>query len=196
MSPNAFDTDSFCQHRHPMLLSPLNFVPGAIGPLSLSNASTLERSMMLKPANLPTTPSDRSAVPWNAEIIDTITRGDKEAAELQILAAEEYVKSFLFKYDLDAIFGTAEHAPTHPSELIKKAVKIIASYYLVRLANPNVDIELYRKDYEDTISILRDLRDGNNNASLPYAKDDETTEEDESNSETAWDSNPKRNNFF
>lgn len=130
------------------------------------------------------------------EIIDTITRGDNSAAELQIAAAEEYVKSFLFKYDLNAIFGTDKTEPTHPSELIKKIVKIVASYYLVRLANPNVDIELFRKDYEDAVDILKDIRDGKNNASLPYAADDATTEADESNSETSWNSNPKRTNFF
>lgn len=130
------------------------------------------------------------------EIIDTITRGDQTAAELQIVAAEEFVKSFLFKYDLTAIFGTPETAPTHPSELIKKIVKIIASYYLVRLANPNVDIELFRKDYEDAVDILKDLRDGKNNTSLPYAEDDTSTDIDESNSETTWNSNPKRDNFF
>lgn len=130
------------------------------------------------------------------EIIDTITRGDPTSAELQIAAAEEFAKSYLFKYDLPAIFGTPATEPTHPSQLVKKIVKVIASYYLVRMANPNVDIELFRKDYEDAISILKDLRDGKNNAALPYAEDDESTDTDEGNSSTAWDSNPKRNNFF
>ncbi len=130
------------------------------------------------------------------EIIETITRGNQESAELQIAAAEEFVKSYLFKYDLNAIFGTLDTEPTHPSELVKKLVKIIASYYLVRMANPNVDIELFRKDYEDAVSILRDLRDGKNNTALPYATDDATTPEDESNAETSWSSNPKRTNHF
>ena len=130
------------------------------------------------------------------EIIATITRGDNEAVNLQLSAAEEYVKSFLFKYDLNAIFGTASTAPTHPSELVKKIVKIIASYYLVRMANPNVDIELFRKDFEDAVDILRNLRDSNNNSGLPYATDDTTTEVDESNPDTYWNSNPKRSNFF
>lgn len=130
------------------------------------------------------------------EIIETITRGDRTAAEMQILAAEEFVKSYLFKYDTVAVFGTADTPPTAPSELVKKLVKIIASYYLVRMANPNVDLELFRKDYEDAVSILADIRDGKNNTSLPYAVDDESTPDDEAQSYTAWSSNPKRTNHF
>lgn len=131
------------------------------------------------------------------EIINAITRGDQTAAELQIVAAEEYVKSFLFKYNLNAIFGVGTTAPTHHSELIKKLVKIVASYYLVRMANPNIDLELFRTDYEDAVDILKDLRDGKNNTTLPYAEDDNTTDDvDESNTDTTWNSNPKRSNFF
>ena len=130
------------------------------------------------------------------EIINTITRGDASAAELQILAAEELVKSYLTRYDLTAIFGDGDTAPTYNSELVKKCVKIIASYYLVRLANPNVDLELFRKDYEDCLTLLADIRDGKNDVSLPYAQDDPETPEDESNPSASWSSNPKRTNHF
>ena len=92
------------------------------------------------------------------EIIEQITRGDRDSAEFQILAAEEFVKSYLFKYDLKAIFGTEDDPPTYPSEFVKKIVKIIASYYLVRLSNPNVNIELFRADYDDCLQILADIR--------------------------------------
>lgn len=130
------------------------------------------------------------------EIISKITRGDNTAAELQILAAEEFAKSYLFKYDLKAIFGEENTQPTFKSELVKKIVKIIASYYLVRLSNPNVAIELFRADYEDAIKILEDIRDGKNNPNLPYSPDDPLTETDESNQDIYWNSNPKRTNFF
>lgn len=130
------------------------------------------------------------------EIINKITRNDNSAAELQILAAEEYARSFLFKYDLTAIFGTETEAPTHPSELIKRIVKTIASYYLVRMANPNVQIELFRADFEDVKTLLEDLRDGKNNSGLPYAPDNADTPEDEGNSDIYYSSNPKRTNHF
>lgn len=130
------------------------------------------------------------------ELINKITRNDNEAAELQILAAEAYVKSFLFKYDLVAIFGTETEAPSFNSELVKKLVKIVAAYYLVRMANPNVQIELFRADFEDAQKLLENLRDGTNNAGLPYATDNPDTTNDESNSEIHFSSNPKRTNHF
>lgn len=130
------------------------------------------------------------------EVIETITRGDREAAELQILSAEDMAKSYLFKYDLKAAFGTETEPPTVESHLLRKLVKMIASYYLVRLANPNVDIQLYRNDYEHAITILEAIRDGRNNIDLPYRPDDPDTPEDESAGSMYWNSMPKRTNYF
>lgn len=133
------------------------------------------------------------------ELIKKITRDDHVAAELQILAAESLVKSYMSKYDLDAIFGTTESEPTFKGSdvnLIKKVVKIIASYYLVRLSNPNVNIELYRADYEDAIDWLKDLQAGNVNPKLPYLPDDPDTPEDESAGDVWWNSNVKRKQNF
>jgi len=131
-----------------------------------------------------------------SEIIQTITRGDQEAAELQILAAESLVRSYMSRYDTDAIFGTANSAPTYIGteiELIKKIVKIIASYYLVRLSNPNVDIELFRADYEDALKWLRDLQSGLVNPNLPYKPDPGV---DIVTGGVWFDSLRKNNNFF
>lgn len=131
------------------------------------------------------------------EIIETITRGNQEAAELQILAAESFCKSYLFKYDLKAAFGTETEPPTVHCEMLKKIVKMIASYFLVRMANPNVDLELFRLDYELALDMLKDIRDGKNNlVELPYAKDDPETEEDEADSSVSWSSNVKRIQHF
>jgi phage gp36-like protein len=101
------------------------------------------------------------------------------------------------KYNCEAIFGTADVQPSFGGgdvELIKKIVKIIASYYLVRMANPNVNIELFRADYEDALEWLKDLQAGNVNPDLPY-KDNENTDSDGS-SDVFWNSLPKQNNFF
>ena len=130
------------------------------------------------------------------EVLSAITRNDPHAAELQILSAEELAKSHLFKYDLNAVFGTADTPPTHPSELVKKLVKMIASYYLVRMASPNVNIELYRLDYQDAMKMLEDIRDGRNNPNLPYATDNPDTPEDEAGDLVFFDSNPKQSQFF
>lgn len=130
------------------------------------------------------------------EVIKTITRGDAAAAELQILAAEDMARSYLFKYDLKAAFGDGGVPPTVVSPLLQKIVKMIASYFLVRMANPNVNLQLYRDDYEHAISLLEDIRDGRNNISLPYAPDDPDTPEDEGANSMSWKSEPKRTNYF
>ncbi|MDR3226059.1 MAG: DUF1320 domain-containing protein [Prevotellaceae bacterium] len=132
------------------------------------------------------------------EIIQKITRGDNSGAELQILAAESLVRSYMSKYNLDAIFGTTETLPTFTGSdvnLIKKIVKIIASYYLVRMANPNVNIELFRADYEDALDWLKDLQAGNVNPDLPY-KSDNSESSDSEISDVYFNSLPKQNNFF
>lgn len=136
------------------------------------------------------------------EILDIITRKDDTIVELQILAAQSLCASYLFKYDLKPVFGddttTPAVPPTVVSPALQKIVKIIASYYLVRQSNPNIDLELFRKDYEDAITLLENIRDGQNNlVELSYRKDDPDTPEDESDvAGLGWSSNPKRTNFF
>ena len=65
------------------------------------------------------------------EIQSAITRGDENEVVTQIKAAEDFCKSYLFKYDLKALFGddTVDPvvAPTVVDENLKTTVKIIAS---------------------------------------------------------------------
>ena len=145
------------------------------------------------------TVEDLSQTSLYPEIIKAITRDNAQAAELQILAAESLTRSYMSKYDCDAIFGTADKKPTYKGaslELIKKVIKIIASYYLVRLANPNVDLELFRLDYQDALEWLKELQKGNVAPDLPYKPDDPNTPKDESGDSVSWSSNIKRNNNF
>ena len=131
------------------------------------------------------------------EVIDAISRSSEDAVALQIMAAESFCKSYLFKYDLDAAFGTADTPPTVESPMLKKMVKTIAAYYLLRMANPNVNLELYQSEYEAVVQLLQDVRDGNNNITeLPYKTDDPSTPEIEGELSTSWSSNPKRKNHF
>jgi malic enzyme len=94
------------------------------------------------------------------EIISQIIRNDSETAELQIQAAEDIVATYLFKYDLNAILGTSEEPPTFDSPMVKKMVKIIATWFLLKMANPNVDIELWKEEYDQVIKMLEEIRDG------------------------------------
>lgn len=129
------------------------------------------------------------------EIIQKITRGNDTEAELQILTAEDLVKSYLGKYDTLAIFGTSTVAATFDSPIIKKMVKSIASWYLVKRANPNVNLELFRAEFEDAIDWLKDLQAGKVTPDLPYKATTGTTEA-ETGTGVSWSSNTKRMNHL
>lgn len=130
------------------------------------------------------------------EIVSQIIRNDSETAELQIQAAEDIVATYLFKYDLNAILGTSEEPPTFDSPMVKKMVKIIATWFLLKMANPNVDIGLWKEEYDQVIKMLEEIRDGKMVPRLPYAPDNEETPEDESGSDVYFSSNIKRIQHF
>ena len=131
------------------------------------------------------------------EVIEAISRSSEDAVKLQIMAAESFCKSYLFKYDLSAAFGTEATPPEVDSPMLKKIVKTIAAYYLLRMANPNFNLELYQGEYEAVVRLLEDIRDGNNNITeLPYKTDDPATLDIEGELGTSWSSNPKRKNHF
>ena len=138
------------------------------------------------------------------EVIAAITRSDSSQVLVQIKAAEDFCKSYLFKYDLKALFGTTDDAPTVIDENLKKTIKIIASYWLVRKSNPNVSLDLFRDDWQLMIGTkeepgwLYDIKCGNVNPDWPYKPDVVETTEDESeiNSSVTWSSNKKRTNSF
>lgn len=138
------------------------------------------------------------------EIVNQITRGDTDEVLLQLKAAEDYVKAYLFKYDLVALFGTEEEEPTHPDENLKKIVKVVATYWLVRKANPNANLELFREDMHLMIGDSRNpgwlinIRDGKSNPGWPYKPDEPGTPENESkiHGSVHFSSNPKRIQSF
>jgi hypothetical protein len=134
------------------------------------------------------------------EIITQITRGTTLVATLAISEAEDLVKSYMNRFDLTAIFGddttSPVTAPTVSAPAIKRIIKTIATWYLVKRANPNVNTELFYDDYKVAVDWLKALQKGDVNPALPYALDNPATADDESNSVVAWQSNPKRINSF
>lgn len=137
-----------------------------------------------------------------AEICDLITRDDDNVVKMQILAAQSLAATYLFKYNLKEVFGDDSSepvvAPSVKCPALEQIIIVIACYYLIRQASPNVDTELYRDDYRQAIQLLEDIRDGHNNLTeLHYKQDDPETSEDESKAiGVTWSSNPKRKNFF
>ncbi|WP_291122763.1 hypothetical protein [Flavobacterium sp. UBA6046] len=144
-----------------------------------------------------------------SEVITAITRNNPAETLSQIKAAEAFCKSYLFKYDLKALFGddtvTAVVAPTVVDENLKKTIKVIASYWLVRKANPNINLELFRDDWELMIGNkevpgwLYDIKEGNISPDWPYKPDNTTTtnvDESVQNDSVFWASNNKRTQRF
>ena len=143
------------------------------------------------------------------EIVQAITRSNPEEVKTQIKSAEAFCKSYLFKYDLNALFGNDLTSPPTPptvvDENLKKTIKVIASYWLVRKANPNVNVNLFREDYELMVGNkelpgwLWDIKEGNINPDWPYKIDNTSTpdtNESEINNSVSWSSNTKRTQRF
>jgi hypothetical protein len=143
------------------------------------------------------------------EIVQAITRSNPEEVKTQIKAAEAFCKSYLFKYDLNALSGNDLTIPPTPptvvDENLKKTIKVIASYWLVRKANPNVNVNLFREDYELMVGNkelpgwLWDIKEGNINPDWPYKIDNTSTpdtNESEINNPVSWSSNTKRTQRF
>ena len=88
--------------------------------------------------------------------------------------------TYLFKYNLKEVFGDDSTNPaTAPSvkcPALENIITIIACYYLIRKASPNVDVEMYREDYMQAIKLLEDIRDGHNNLTELAVKVNEHTD--------------------
>jgi hypothetical protein len=96
------------------------------------------------------------------EVQTLITRGDSTIAVKAISSAISEVKMYLSKYDLVQLFGDPVNntAATFTDELLNDYVKNIAVWYLLRLANPNVDMSVAVTYYEKAISSLRAIQKG------------------------------------
>jgi phage gp36-like protein len=130
------------------------------------------------------------------EILNNISR-DNDAIITQCISdSENECKGYLSKFDLLKLFGDNETAPTINDPFLKRIVKDIASWHIVTLANPNVNMELFRTRYEDAIRWLKDVQKGMiDPEGWEYKTDDSETELNES-SNIQFSSNPKQTHFL
>lgn len=125
-----------------------------------------------------------------AEIIAEITRHDDTLVEKAIVNAEGEAKAYLNRYDLEAMF-----VPTNPDEFLKSLVKDIACWHLIKLANPNINLELFRTAYEDAVKFFRDVMKGNADPVWPLKANDPATAIDDAG-HVEWNSNTKRTSHY
>lgn len=135
-----------------------------------------------------------------AEVIDNITRADDTVLDTAIKAAVAEAKMYLSRYDLSALFGTNGNDPTVSAvylDHLKNMVKDIAAWHLVKLANPNVDLKLFRTLYEDAIKLLEKIMRGQAvPEGWPYKADDVATEGYNENASVQFITNTKRTQLF
>lgn len=113
-----------------------------------------------------------------------------------IQSAIDEAKSYMGNYDLVAIFGTDDTAPTYADENLKNKVKDIAIWHLLKLCNPNINLEFFRTVYEDALKWFDKVINGKLNGNWPAPVDDPETPENEAPGQVSWDSNPKRSNHY
>ena len=98
------------------------------------------------------------------EVLNIITREDDDIVDEQIHAAIGEAKSYLEKYDLDALFGIeaagedAAVEPTFADTNLKQKVKALAIWNIISLANTSVDLAVMNTRKDDAISWLRKVQ--------------------------------------
>lgn len=121
-----------------------------------------------------------------SEIRDEIVRDDADVITKAIKEAIVEAKGYMSRFDLLKLFGNDAADPvvdpTVDDENLKSKVKDIVIWRLIRLANPNINIELARTNYEDTIKWFQSLQAGKvDPEGWPYKVDDALTKFNENN---------------
>jgi len=129
------------------------------------------------------------------EVIDEIKRTDTTLPQQCIWDAVDEAKAYLSRYDLLKLFGTNTTDPEVDSPMLKNTVKDIACWYIVRKANPNINMEVFRLAYEDAIKKLSLIMKGQMNPDGWPLPIDTATGETMGNLVVAK-SNRKRSNYF
>jgi len=130
------------------------------------------------------------------EITDAITRADDSIVSEAINTAISEAKSYLSRFNLLQLFGNDATAATVTDLNLKNKVKDMASWYIVRLANPNINMELMRTLYEDALKWLKDVQKGNADPEgWPYKDDNADTAFNENNF-VQFSTNTKRDNHY
>ena len=130
-----------------------------------------------------------------AENVTEITRGDDTITSRAIDGAIEEAQMYLTKFDLVALFGTPDIAPSVNSPFLKQLTVDLACWQLIRLGNPNIDYESAKNDYENAVRKLKDIQSGK---AMPQAWPYSTVSNSNIPDGNAieWTSRKKRHNYM
>lgn len=117
-------------------------------------AGSLTESVFIKKAELSTH--------LYGELLDIVTRQDDDIVINGILAAIGMAKSYLVRFDLVKLFGD-DRIPQDPEYIfpeLQMAVKDIAIFNILKLANANVDMAVQNTAKDDAIRWLKNIMTG------------------------------------
>lgn len=140
------------------------------------------------------------------ENIEAITRGNDAIVNIAIATGVAEAQSYLARYNIPTLLPTAPldgwpddwTPPTgfvRDENLLNKTKDLIC-WHLIKLANPNINLELFRTAYEDAIEWFKQIMKGQAQPyGWPLRVDDPDTTYVEGG-QIQWASNLKRNNYF
>lgn len=132
-----------------------------------------------------------------ADLITEIVRGNDALVDKAINAALAEVKAYLNKYDLPVLFSDQVE-----DENLKDKVKDVACWKLVKLANPNIDLSLFKTLYDEAIAFFTKVMKGQCEPDgWPYKVQTQDSvngslTSDVNGTAINWSSNSKRHNHF
>jgi hypothetical protein len=109
--------------------------------------------------------------------------------------AVQQAKGYLNRFDLSAMFGTDTTAKTYTNSFLEGLIKDIACWKLVKLANPNIDVTIFRSAYQDALKTLDKVQNGMIDPGWPLQANDPATAIDDAGN-VEWTASPKRSNHY
>lgn len=130
------------------------------------------------------------------EIIEEIVRENATIVPKAISSAIAETKSYLSRFDLLKLFGTDTIDAEVQDDYLKDIVSDIACWNIIKLANPNINIPMFRTAYEDAIAFLTKVMKGQASPDgWIYKADNPDTPINENNA-IQWSSNSKKRHDF
>lgn len=127
---------------------------------------------------------------WNGEDYTEKTEAGIDLVQDAIDRGESEARSYLNRYNLTTMFNTA-----YTDKFLRGLVKDIVCWHIIKLANPNIDMALFRTLYEDAIKTLEKVMKGLIDPQWPLREDDAATIGDEAGN-VYWSSETKRSNHY
>lgn len=130
------------------------------------------------------------------EVIDEIIRTDVTIVDEAIDTAISEVKSYLSRFDLLKLFGNTETEAVVVDKYLKSLVKDIACWHVIKLANPNINLEFFRTIYEDALKFLTLVMKGQTDPEGWFYKVNDADTSFNENQTIQWYSNQKKTQHF